>query len=211
MTPSIFILHVSSMLLAVLLFPFVSNAFQISTLSSSTSTLASLSTRQQSTKLNISNLFNNDNDKTPQLPRDVKEAVSKCREAVQKGLENRLSRMVRTFLWKWNTLGWWNMMWVRLGCVFVFVFEYRCSWYTSGAGTCLSRYQYWCSNVFQYMDIKHSLIFHLPIIFFFKTVMFQSLNIYIYFLTCFLLWSGLDFTIMLFAIISFKIINDKTK
>ena len=46
-------------------------------------------------KLYISNLFRGDTDKTPQLPKDVKEAVSKCREAVQKGLENKLSRMVR--------------------------------------------------------------------------------------------------------------------
>ena len=48
----------------------------------------------RSTRLYISNLFKNDNDTTPQLPRDVKEAVSKCREAVQKGLEKKLSRMV---------------------------------------------------------------------------------------------------------------------
>lgn len=49
--------------------------------------------RKQHSRLYISNLFNNENDKTPQLPKDVKEAVSKCREAVQKGLENKLSRM----------------------------------------------------------------------------------------------------------------------
>ncbi len=44
----------------------------------------------------ISNLFKG-NDVTSQqqqqLPKDVKEAVSKCRAAVQKGLENKLSRM----------------------------------------------------------------------------------------------------------------------
>ena len=52
-------------------------------------------TSTSSTRLAISNLFNNDNTKAPQLPKDVKEAVSKCRESVQKGLENKLSRMVR--------------------------------------------------------------------------------------------------------------------
>jgi hypothetical protein len=45
-----------------------------------------------STSLNISNLFNNE-PSTPQLPKDVKDAVSKCRAAVQKGLENKMSRM----------------------------------------------------------------------------------------------------------------------
>ena len=32
--------------------------------------------------------------KDEQLPKDIKDAISKCREAVQKGLEDRLSRMV---------------------------------------------------------------------------------------------------------------------
>jgi len=32
-------------------------------------------------------------DKEPQLPKDVKDAISKCRGAVQKGLENKISRM----------------------------------------------------------------------------------------------------------------------
>ena len=45
-----------------------------------------------STQLSISNLFNNNSNAAPQLPNDVKDAVSKCRAAVQKGLENRLSR-----------------------------------------------------------------------------------------------------------------------
>ena len=31
--------------------------------------------------------------KQPELPKDVKDAISKCRGAVQKGLENRISRM----------------------------------------------------------------------------------------------------------------------
>lgn len=53
---------------------------------------STLKTSRSSTALNISNLFNKDSS-TPQLPRDVKEAVSKCRAAVQSGLENRLSRM----------------------------------------------------------------------------------------------------------------------
>lgn len=51
------------------------------------------STTSSSTRLYISNLFKSDIDKTPQLPRDVKEAVSSFRAAVQKGLENKLSRM----------------------------------------------------------------------------------------------------------------------
>jgi hypothetical protein len=46
-----------------------------------------------STNLQISNLFNNNAPSTPKLPADVKEAVSKCRAAVQKGLEHKLSRM----------------------------------------------------------------------------------------------------------------------
>lgn len=41
----------------------------------------------------ISNLINIGGKTEPSLPKDVKEAVSKCRAAVQKGLENRLSRM----------------------------------------------------------------------------------------------------------------------
>lgn len=45
-----------------------------------------------STNLQISNLFNNE-PSDPQLPADVKEAVSKCRAAVQKGLASKLSRM----------------------------------------------------------------------------------------------------------------------
>ena len=44
------------------------------------------------TAIQISNLFNNE-PSTPQLPKDVKDAVSKCRAAVQTGLEKRLSRM----------------------------------------------------------------------------------------------------------------------
>jgi hypothetical protein len=32
--------------------------------------------------------------KDEQLPKDIKDAISKCREAVQQGLEDRLSRMV---------------------------------------------------------------------------------------------------------------------
>lgn len=52
------------------------------------------------TRLYISNLFKNDSSKTPQLPKDVKEAISKCRQAVQKGLENKLSRMVRIYIKK---------------------------------------------------------------------------------------------------------------
>mmetsp|Transcript_9366 Transcript_9366/g.10885 ORF Transcript_9366/g.10885 Transcript_9366/m.10885 type:complete len:369 (-) Transcript_9366:54-1160(-) len=47
---------------------------------------------QHVTKLHISNLFTNQ-PSSPQLPKDVKEAVSKCRQAVQKGLEKKLSRM----------------------------------------------------------------------------------------------------------------------
>lgn len=50
------------------------------------------STRKRATDLRISNIFNNDSA-TPQLPKDVKDAVSKCRASVQKGLEKRLSRM----------------------------------------------------------------------------------------------------------------------
>ncbi|GAX23561.1 hypothetical protein FisN_14Hh261 [Fistulifera solaris] len=42
----------------------------------------------------IANLFSTDNNKNlPSLPKDVKEAVSKCREATQEALKNRISRM----------------------------------------------------------------------------------------------------------------------
>lgn len=40
-----------------------------------------------------SNIMFNVDSKLPQLPRDVKEAVSSCREATQKALQNRISRM----------------------------------------------------------------------------------------------------------------------
>jgi len=44
----------------------------------------------------IGNIFGGgDENNDPQLPKDVKDAISKCRGAVQQGLENRLSRMVR--------------------------------------------------------------------------------------------------------------------
>lgn len=54
----------------------------------------------KSTQLHISNFLNNNNpssNSNDQLPRDVKEAVSKCRKAVQSGLEQRLSRMYVEF------------------------------------------------------------------------------------------------------------------
>lgn len=42
----------------------------------------------------IGNIFGGGNDgNDPQLPKDVKDAISKCRGAVQKGLEDRISRM----------------------------------------------------------------------------------------------------------------------
>jgi hypothetical protein len=37
--------------------------------------------------------------KDAQLPKDVKDAISKCREAVQKGLEDRISRMVSSLVY----------------------------------------------------------------------------------------------------------------
>jgi len=46
-----------------------------------------------STQLRISNMFQSTSPSQPQLPKDVKDAVSSCRAAVQKGLEDRLSRM----------------------------------------------------------------------------------------------------------------------
>ena len=42
----------------------------------------------------IGNIFTGSTEKDPQLPKDVKDAISKCRGAVQKGLEDRISRMV---------------------------------------------------------------------------------------------------------------------
>ncbi|KAL9184611.1 hypothetical protein ACHAXT_012581 [Thalassiosira profunda] len=41
----------------------------------------------------IGNVFGGSDSKEPQLPKDVKDAISKCRGAVQKGLEGRISRM----------------------------------------------------------------------------------------------------------------------
>jgi hypothetical protein len=45
-----------------------------------------------SSRLSIGNVFG-DQTKEEQLPKDVKDAISKCRGAVQRALENRLSRM----------------------------------------------------------------------------------------------------------------------
>uniref|UniRef100_A0A7S3VH04 DUF1995 domain-containing protein n=1 Tax=Chaetoceros debilis TaxID=122233 RepID=A0A7S3VH04_9STRA len=60
-------------------------SFQISRLASAP---------RASTQLQISNIFQQSTGSSqPSLPKDVKEAVSQCRAAVQKGLENRLSRM----------------------------------------------------------------------------------------------------------------------
>ena len=48
-----------------------------------------------SSRLSMINVFGQGKAETKQseLPKDVKDAISKCRGAVQKGLENRLSRM----------------------------------------------------------------------------------------------------------------------
>ena len=45
------------------------------------------------TQLHMINVFGKAETKEPQLPKDVKDAISKCRGAVQNALENRLSRM----------------------------------------------------------------------------------------------------------------------
>ena len=42
----------------------------------------------------IGKVFGGGDSNEPQLPKDVKDAISKCRGAVQKGLEDRISRMV---------------------------------------------------------------------------------------------------------------------
>jgi hypothetical protein len=46
-----------------------------------------------SSRLSIGKVFGGDKTTEEQLPKDVKDAISKCRGAVQKALENRLSRM----------------------------------------------------------------------------------------------------------------------
>eukprot|EP00986_Skeletonema_menzelii_P012235 scaffold6677_cov155-Skeletonema_menzelii.AAC.4 len=46
-----------------------------------------------SSRLSIGKVFGDNTTKEQQLPKDVKDAISKCRGAVQKALENRLSRM----------------------------------------------------------------------------------------------------------------------
>ena len=53
--------------------------------------------KKQSTQTHqmIGNVFGGGGGSSePQLPSDVKDAISKCRGAVQKGLEDRISRMV---------------------------------------------------------------------------------------------------------------------
>lgn len=50
--------------------------------------------QRATTSLHIGNVFGGGDSNEPQLPKDVKDAISKCRGAVQKGLENRISRMV---------------------------------------------------------------------------------------------------------------------
>lgn len=53
----------------------------------------------------IGKVFGGGDSNEPQLPKDVKDAISKCRGAVQKGLEDRISRMVcgmcTTYIIKW--------------------------------------------------------------------------------------------------------------
>lgn len=49
--------------------------------------------RQSLTRLEVGNIFGSDTKAQPALPRDVKEAVSKCRSATQEALKNRVSRM----------------------------------------------------------------------------------------------------------------------
>ena len=51
-----------------------------------------------SSRLSMINVFGQgkkaiNETKQPELPKDVKDAISKCRGAVQKGLEDRISRM----------------------------------------------------------------------------------------------------------------------
>lgn len=55
--------------------------------------------KPSSTTLKISNFLNNKASQSNdiQLPKDVKDAVSKCRVSVQKALEKRLSRMYIEF------------------------------------------------------------------------------------------------------------------
>ena len=62
---------------------FPSNAFQITQ-------------KKQLTQTHqmIGSVFGGGGSSEPQLPSDVKDAISKCRGAVQKGLEDRISRMV---------------------------------------------------------------------------------------------------------------------
>jgi len=51
--------------------------------------------KKQSTQTHqMIGVFGGGGSSEPQLPSDVKDAISKCRGAVQKGLEDRISRMV---------------------------------------------------------------------------------------------------------------------
>lgn len=62
------------------------------------SSSSATTTTTTTTRLGIGNIFGSDTSKTnsknvPSLPRDVKEAVNRCREATQEALKKRISRM----------------------------------------------------------------------------------------------------------------------
>ena len=68
------------------------HAFQIPVVATAPITATTTSSR-----LSMINVFGQGKKATetkqPELPKDVKDAISKCRGAVQKGLEDRISRM----------------------------------------------------------------------------------------------------------------------
>ncbi len=66
-------------------------AFQQTPLPSRSQTANTFTT--STTRLSIGKVFGDNTTKEQELPKDVKDAISKCRGAVQKALENRLSRM----------------------------------------------------------------------------------------------------------------------
>lgn len=55
--------------------------------------IQTLPAHSSSSRLSIGKVFGDNTTKEQQLPKDVKDAISKCRGAVQNALENRLSRM----------------------------------------------------------------------------------------------------------------------
>ena len=83
---------VAWLMTSMLLASYPAHAFQIPVVATTPITATA------SSRLSMINVFGQGKKATtetkqPELPKDVKDAISKCRGAVQKGLEDRISRM----------------------------------------------------------------------------------------------------------------------